>query len=204
MLTGYYEEEKRKFDISHQLLAWHVSIVANTRGNLKRNQQLSPDKLIERSKKERKVMTKEQKKQALQKIYDKIGVKVDERGHVIKDLEVKETQQEKSDFQFDESFTIHTPDELTDKRRKRGVYLIKAENGLIKIGRTIDLKDRLMELQTGSATELSLELFLETELEKELEKKLHERFKEKRVRGEWFKLSKSDLKWIKSLKEKHT
>jgi hypothetical protein len=28
-----------------------------------------------------------------------------------------------------------------------------------------------MELQTGSATELSLELFLETELEKELEKK---------------------------------
>lgn len=76
------------------------------------------------------------------------------------------------------------------------VYLIKAENGLIKIGKTVDIRQRFRTLYTMCPVKLELVAFLETELADELEIRLHSEFSDKRVKGEWFALSSEDVRAI--------
>lgn len=62
-------------------------------------------------------------------------------------------------------------------------YLIKCEeSGLIKIGKTKNMKARLSMLQTGSSSKLKLiHVF-----DEDIEKALHLKFKSSRKKGEWF------------------
>lgn len=62
-------------------------------------------------------------------------------------------------------------------------YLIKdTETGLIKIGKAIDVNNRLQSLQCGSASKLKIIHVIDANIEQ----KLHYKFAHKRVRGEWF------------------
>jgi predicted GIY-YIG superfamily endonuclease len=73
------------------------------------------------------------------------------------------------------------------------VYLIEAENGLVKIGRTEDVERRLSSINSASPICVTL---LHSEFVKdavEMERVLHDRFQSKRMRGEWFRLSESDV-----------
>lgn|SRR5574341_1266238 len=74
------------------------------------------------------------------------------------------------------------------------LYIIISANGLFKIGKTTNLKARVAQIKTSSPVPCSL-LFHTQYDEKviDLEKKYHAEFNNKRVRGEWFNLSKSDL-----------
>ena len=86
------------------------------------------------------------------------------------------------------------------KRRDYGfVYLLKADNGFYKIGRTKSLDDRIKQLEIASPHELELILVIETDNCRNIEESLHLRFDDKRSRGEWFELSEADVEYIKGL-----
>lgn len=74
-----------------------------------------------------------------------------------------------------------------------GVYFIRAENGLVKVGRSSNVENRLRGLLTGSPIILTLTHVIETDRHKEVEYALHQRFAAQRRRGEWFELSEDDI-----------
>ena len=72
-------------------------------------------------------------------------------------------------------------------------YLVHcAESGLTKIGKSDDPEKRLASLQTGSPTELSLVCVLRDEVG-DMESQLHNEFRNRRVRGEWFRLLRREI-----------
>jgi predicted DNA-binding protein len=74
-------------------------------------------------------------------------------------------------------------------------YLIRAENGLYKIGHARDPQVRLQNLDTGP---LALELIHQVASNDPvwLEREMHKRFRRQRVRGEWFALSERQVEFI--------
>lgn len=84
------------------------------------------------------------------------------------------------------------------KIEARHVYIMIDEaNSFYKIGRARNPKTRERTLQSEKPTIEMLFNFHCTDA-KSTEKVLHDKFKEKRVRGEWFKLDENDVNWIKS------
>lgn len=77
------------------------------------------------------------------------------------------------------------------------VYVVK-EGHLYKIGMTHDIKTRMTQYKTSTG-EHRIVYLIETDDFESLEKELHEIFKERRTRGEWFKLTGDDLKKIKQM-----
>ncbi|MFA6270687.1 MAG: terminase small subunit [Candidatus Paceibacterota bacterium] len=73
------------------------------------------------------------------------------------------------------------------------VYLILAENGLVKIGKTIDVERRFQSLNSMSPVDLKLVYVFDTLFGDELEEDLHARYETKRVKGEWFALTEKDV-----------
>lgn len=76
-------------------------------------------------------------------------------------------------------------------------YVMSDNSGLYKIGRSSDPKDRLKQLSIGNPS-----LFLCFYIEGNHEKELHDKFSNKHVKGEWYHLNKSDLKWINKYQPK--
>ena len=80
----------------------------------------------------------------------------------------------------------------TYKPKKVKTFIMKDNhNNLYKIGKPINPKFREKTLQSEKPSIDLIKIFNEN-----IESKLHEQFKTKRVRGEWFKLSKEDIKTI--------
>lgn len=87
------------------------------------------------------------------------------------------------------------------KKRKRQerpgyIYILLAENGLRKIGRTYNPKTRLRSAFSMSPVDIEIESVHKVKSPILTEKRLHQIFNPKRVRGEWFNLSESDVKNI--------
>lgn len=82
--------------------------------------------------------------------------------------------------------------------RHFSVYLVKAENGLTKIGVSRDPKKRFDGLCTMSPIDLELIFYASSLWGRRLEKHFHERFKDKRIKGEWFNLDDEDIESIKA------
>lgn len=69
------------------------------------------------------------------------------------------------------------------------VYFIQEGNGHVKIGKAVNVEERLKAMQTGNSQKLQIRLVLNYESHKkalEMEKYFHRKFKRFRVRGEWF------------------
>jgi len=82
------------------------------------------------------------------------------------------------------------------------VYVINAtgtKHYKIGFSSTPGTDDRIRHMQTGNAHELECVLELPTFHYRYIEKFLHIVFKSKRIRGEWFKLNKADLKTIEEI-----
>jgi hypothetical protein len=78
------------------------------------------------------------------------------------------------------------------------IYFIKnPQTGLIKIGSSVDVERRLIELKRQYNSELEV-LFISEKYPQSKEKELHDIFKSKNHINEWFKLSNSDLEDIKT------
>ena len=77
------------------------------------------------------------------------------------------------------------------------IYLISSrlnDNILYKIGITKrDVAQRLKELKTGNAAELSVINIFESKWASKIEANLHTSLKSKGVSGEWFSLDKNDI-----------
>lgn len=81
------------------------------------------------------------------------------------------------------------------------VYLMKSANGLHKIGRSIDIENRLYSLNREIPVKVTvIHYFASVEYTK-AEKLLHERYADQRVRYEWFELSPDDVSAIVDIKD---
>ena len=78
----------------------------------------------------------------------------------------------------------------------QGVYLIRAENGITKIGKTTDINSRFASMKSLSPLPLELVGFIKTFDEDRLEKELHNKYSFKRSHGEWFHLDGDDISEI--------
>lgn len=76
------------------------------------------------------------------------------------------------------------------------VYLIQADNGLTKIGKSKTKKRRTEQLDITLPYETKLLGTIKSSKYSALEKELHDRYESKRIRGEWFDLDKDDVKEI--------
>ena len=81
------------------------------------------------------------------------------------------------------------------------VYVIKhkGKSSIYKIGKSADFHQRLETIQSYNSAELEVVLVQKTSLNDYLEKILHFEFKSKKIRGEWFDLSKEDAARLKDL-----
>jgi hypothetical protein len=79
-------------------------------------------------------------------------------------------------------------------KHRPGVYILRAENGLVKIGCCRDFGSRYRNFCNVFPYDLEIVRFIATEQFKALEQQLHRRYHSKRVRGEWFKLTEDDLR----------
>jgi hypothetical protein len=77
------------------------------------------------------------------------------------------------------------------------VYLVKGRPGEYKIGRTKFLDRRMSELGAMAPTEQKLDHKIETDDPSGIEAYWHRRFRERHMRGEWFRLSAADVKAFK-------
>ena len=75
------------------------------------------------------------------------------------------------------------------------IYIIGSKVGH-KIGLASNYKTRFHYIKVASPVELWFEKVFRVRKCQYVEKKLHNLFKEKHIRGEWFKLNKKDLKAI--------
>lgn len=84
---------------------------------------------------------------------------------------------------------------------KGWVYLFRADDpvGMYKIGYSTDPVRRWESVQASCPVPLIFEWAIPCWGNDGTELKLHRKFALERVRGEWFKLSKQDVKWIKGL-----
>lgn len=79
------------------------------------------------------------------------------------------------------------------------VYVLRADNGLYKIGRSVNIDGRIKRLETVLPYELELICTVKVKDYITTEAKLHQVFADKCVKGEWFKLAKADIEYIKGL-----
>jgi len=80
-----------------------------------------------------------------------------------------------------------------------GVYIIKIQDtNKYKIGRTINIKKRIKQFNTGNPENIKLEYFIETEHYLSLEKLLHEIFKNDKIGGEWYNFDDEKFKIVEA------
>ena len=82
------------------------------------------------------------------------------------------------------------------KVEKGFIYLIKSNN-LYKIGKAKNPRERINGYKTQNPFGIELIFQKEVNNYSQTEKRLLEKFKDKQVKGEWFKLNKEDILWIK-------
>lgn len=83
------------------------------------------------------------------------------------------------------------------KVSRRQVYFVKNTKGLIKIGSTMSVMDRIKQLETGASEPLALMAHMDGSTETEMA--LHKKFAEFRVYGEWFSPGAGLIRYIHSL-----
>lgn len=79
------------------------------------------------------------------------------------------------------------------------VYLLRAENGRYKIGRTGNLESRIRQLHTASPIHFNLTHSFRTFYSRQAEGLLHERFAHTRTHGEWFELTREHVSQIRGI-----
>ena len=80
------------------------------------------------------------------------------------------------------------------KPKKHGyVYFVQADDQYYKIGGTSNLESRIKSLQVASPNDLKLIAWLEINDWPEKEKQVHKYFDDKKIHGEWFDITVSDV-----------
>lgn len=89
--------------------------------------------------------------------------------------------------------------QVRKENREGVVYFIRDPyKKITKIGRTKDINTRFENLRSEHKTDLKLILTIPTEDTVLLEKEIHKKFDDKRIAGEWFYITNSDIEGIKN------
>jgi hypothetical protein len=92
------------------------------------------------------------------------------------------------------------PRPLSSAGRAGYVYIIRArDDGLYKIGLTVDPAQRLATFQTARP-DLQYEHLIRCRDRYDAERRLHERYARKRRAGEWFALDQGDIETLKRIR----
>lgn len=115
-------------------------------------------------------------------------------------LEICE-EREKQEMEYKQRFPFFR---IPGKKEPSGhVYLLRFDDGVYKIGRTVNLEERMGNYKSHSTTPPTLVCSIGTRSPSPLEAELHSRFASKRVEGrEWFYLSDQDVDYIVNLSKK--
>ncbi len=82
---------------------------------------------------------------------------------------------------------------------KKYIYVMQCKN-YVKFGYSQNPNSRIKELQTGNPFKIHLLLKVNYNCVSSIEKEIHRYFKEKRERGEWFKIDEEVKDFVKYLK----
>lgn len=80
------------------------------------------------------------------------------------------------------------------------VYLIKGVHGYYKIGRAVRPPDRISQLEVALPFDIEVLHLIECKDHFEAESMFHKKYRNKRVRGEWFRLTEEDIAEIMAIK----
>lgn len=140
---------------------------------------------------------------------DEVEARYKKHTSVTKRVGVKSTEEEQIEQEYQEAIpTSKKPVILQPKeydfsldnpfsRAIQGwVYLIEADNGLYKLGRSDDVWSRFGALSTENAAHLTLRHAIYTADYVASEGWLHKQFAAKRHHGEWFRLQPEDIDWF--------
>lgn len=97
-----------------------------------------------------------------------------------------------------ENLSMNQPHYETEKKKIKGYVYFVSCNGLVKIGRTKNFKDRMDVYSVKSPFETKILHQIKTDDSVSLEKHFHTIFMDKRTSGEWFDLTDKDIENIKS------
>lgn len=133
------------------------------------------------------------------KVYDRLGSKNDRIGKALSYCRERSGYEDVATI-LEAAYT--RPSEPSDYRHESVaespaygfVYLVKGHPGEYKIGRTNIVDRRLSELGTTFPVEQTLVHEIKSDDPVGVEAYWHARFADKRMRGEWFKLSATDVK----------
>jgi len=90
-------------------------------------------------------------------------------------------------------------DEMRARDREGFVYLVRAESGEYKIGRSKNVEARLRNFRTLSPLEFELLHSFYADHASKAESELHKKFTGKRIKREWFSLDGVDVSMIMSI-----
>jgi len=84
------------------------------------------------------------------------------------------------------------------KEKPGWIYVLKADNGMCKIGQTTNLNKRIKQLGIQLPYELEVACTVWTDHVVIAEQILHKHYKEKRAKGEWFALTEENIAEIRA------
>lgn len=94
---------------------------------------------------------------------------------------------------------VNNPSSMSYKNGS--VYLMKADNGVYKIGMSVNPVQRMLSLERTLPYDLELIHTIQSKRMKHLERYFHDLFKESRLKGEWFDLTPEQVEQFKNYKE---
>lgn len=121
---------------------------------------------------------------------------IDEIIKILKDLKNKNIRKEWFNYFNERKKIDNLPKEKEIKDNSGFIYLIKSKN-IYKIGRSKLIKDRLKTYRTENPFGIKIILVKKVKDYIEKEKELLVKFKKNQIRGEWFKLNKKEIIWLK-------
>jgi hypothetical protein len=86
---------------------------------------------------------------------------------------------------------------FSKSKKDEWVYLLKGVQGYYKIGRGAELERRVKQESVAMPEKLVLEQSIRTDDPVGIEGYWHRRFADRRANGEWFKLSREDIRAFK-------
>lgn len=90
---------------------------------------------------------------------------------------------------------------LAPPKRPGFVYLIRADNGVYKIGKTKLLGPRVNWLAVNLPYSIKVIHVIKTQDMDDMERWLHAQFQDKRLGGEWFDLDDAEVEHIKGIRD---
>lgn len=112
------------------------------------------------------------------------------------------TERDSSSWRFAEIEAVLACTQIkrSKARRRTGyIYVLESDDGYYKIGQTGSLQNRVKALKIQLPFKVHLLHRVAVSDPSAAERQLHQRFKDRRMNGEWFRLSQEDVEWLTSL-----